>query len=80
MIERVLKSVEDRRAESLDGLREFLRIPSVSTKPEHRQDMQRCATWLADQPLRAVARGRLNPHTLNWRSRSNGSRPPVRRP
>src|SRR5205085_4600785 len=28
---------------------EFLRIPSVSTKPEHAPDLQRCANWLAAQ-------------------------------
>ncbi|HYN89889.1 MAG TPA: hypothetical protein VER55_15250, partial [Ardenticatenaceae bacterium] len=26
---------------------EFLRIPSISTLPEHRPDMERAATWLA---------------------------------
>src|SRR5262245_38741435 len=49
MLERVLETIEQRRAESVSGLKQFLRIPSVSTKPEHAQDMERCAQWLADQ-------------------------------
>jgi acetylornithine deacetylase/succinyl-diaminopimelate desuccinylase-like protein len=37
------------RAELFD----FLRIPSVSTRPEHRPDVERAAAWLADS-LRAM--------------------------
>jgi acetylornithine deacetylase/succinyl-diaminopimelate desuccinylase-like protein len=33
----------------LDELREFIAIPSVSTKSEHREDIQRCADWVAAQ-------------------------------
>jgi acetylornithine deacetylase/succinyl-diaminopimelate desuccinylase-like protein len=47
MIDRVLKTIDSRRTQSLDGLRALLRIPSVSTKPEHAPDMQRCAQSLA---------------------------------
>ena len=49
MIDAVLKDIDSRRAESLAGLCEFLAIPSVSTKPEHSPDMQKCANWLAKQ-------------------------------
>lgn len=49
MIDRVLNQIESRRAQSLEGLKDFLRIPSVSTKPEHAPDLQRCAKWLADK-------------------------------
>lgn len=49
MIDRVLQTIDSRRQQSLEGLREFLRIPSVSTKPDHKPDMQKCAAWLADQ-------------------------------
>jgi acetylornithine deacetylase/succinyl-diaminopimelate desuccinylase-like protein len=52
MLENVLQTIESRRQESLAGLKEFLAIPSVSTKPDHKPDMVRCANWLADQ-LRA---------------------------
>jgi len=34
------------QADNLDRLSEFLRIPSVSTSPEHRDDIQRAGNWL----------------------------------
>ena len=49
MLEQVLKTIEGRKDQSLAALKEFLGIPSVSTKPESAYDMTRCATWLADQ-------------------------------
>src|ERR687895_474729 len=49
MLEQVLKTVDQRTDQSLAALKEFLAIPSVSTKPDHAPDMLRCATWLADQ-------------------------------
>lgn len=49
MLERVLKTLEDRRDVSLKTLLDFLRIPSISTQGRHRDDMHRCAQWLADQ-------------------------------
>src|SRR5688500_1905989 len=49
MLEQVLKTIEGRKAQSISALQEFLRIPSVSTKPDHTPDMLKCATWLADQ-------------------------------
>jgi acetylornithine deacetylase/succinyl-diaminopimelate desuccinylase-like protein len=49
MIDRVLQTIESDRTRSLNGLMEFLRIPSVSTKPDHKPDMQRCASWVAEQ-------------------------------
>ena len=33
MLDAVLATIESRKVQSLAGLREFLRIPSVSTKP-----------------------------------------------
>lgn len=48
MIDRILSTLESRKDASLAALKEFLSIPSVSAKPEHAADMQRCATWLAD--------------------------------
>jgi acetylornithine deacetylase/succinyl-diaminopimelate desuccinylase-like protein len=33
----------------LDGLKEFLRIPSVSTLPEHKPDILRAAQFLVDE-------------------------------
>ena len=49
MLDRVLETIESRKHQSLALLKEFLSIPSVSTKPEHKADMQRCAAWVADQ-------------------------------
>jgi acetylornithine deacetylase/succinyl-diaminopimelate desuccinylase-like protein len=36
-----------REASSLARLKQFLAIPSVSTRSEHRDDVARCAAWLA---------------------------------
>jgi acetylornithine deacetylase/succinyl-diaminopimelate desuccinylase-like protein len=49
MLDQVLKTLDGRKPASLAALKEFLAIPSVSTKPQHQPDMQRCATWVADQ-------------------------------
>lgn len=45
--------IESRREEHLDELKEFLRIPSVSTKSEHAKDIERAAHWVAEK-LRAA--------------------------
>lgn len=39
----------DTRDERLDSYRAFLRIPSIGALPEHREDMVRAATWLAER-------------------------------
>lgn len=49
MLDRALATIDARRKPSLDLLTDFLRIPSVSTKPEHAGDLVRCAQWLAGQ-------------------------------
>jgi acetylornithine deacetylase/succinyl-diaminopimelate desuccinylase-like protein len=49
MLDAVLTTIDSRREQSLATLKEFLAVPSVSTKPDHKQEMVRCATWLADQ-------------------------------
>jgi acetylornithine deacetylase/succinyl-diaminopimelate desuccinylase-like protein len=49
MLNTVLQQIDANRPQSLEGLKSFLRIPSVSTKPEHQPDMQRCAQFVADQ-------------------------------
>jgi len=37
------------RPRFLRDLAEFLRFPSVSSRPENREDVRRCAEWLAEQ-------------------------------
>jgi len=37
------------REQFLEVLKEFLAIPSISTSPEHKADVQRCADWVADR-------------------------------
>ena len=49
MLANVLRTIDDRKDAAVVALTEFLRIPSVSTKPDHAPEMRRCATWLADQ-------------------------------
>jgi acetylornithine deacetylase/succinyl-diaminopimelate desuccinylase-like protein len=46
-LQSVLETIDSNRAQSLAALKELLAIPSVSTKPEHKPDMQRCAEWLS---------------------------------
>ena len=59
MVEQVLGTIDSGREASLAGLREFLGIPSVSTKPEHAGDLRRCAQWLASQLQSAGLRAEL---------------------
>src|SRR6266704_3580006 len=49
MLDKVLTRIDSQRRQSLEGLKSFLRIPSVSTKPDHKPDMQRCAQFLVEQ-------------------------------
>src|SRR3954449_6871434 len=39
-------SVENQRERYLQELKEFLRIPSISTDPERSGDVRRCAEWV----------------------------------
>jgi acetylornithine deacetylase/succinyl-diaminopimelate desuccinylase-like protein len=45
----ILGFIESHQAEYLDELKEFLRIPSISTRNEHRADIERAAGWLAER-------------------------------
>ena len=40
---------EQHHSQYLDGLRAFLRIPSVSTLSEHKPDIQRAAAFVRDE-------------------------------
>jgi acetylornithine deacetylase/succinyl-diaminopimelate desuccinylase-like protein len=45
--------IESKREDHLNELKELLRIPSVSTKSEHKPDIERAAYWVAEK-LRAA--------------------------
>lgn len=49
----IIGYLESSRERHLEELKEFLRIPSVSAKSEHRPDMQRAAEWLVERMLEA---------------------------
>ncbi|MBI1750079.1 MAG: dipeptidase [Acidobacteria bacterium] len=43
----VLSLVEREKERVLSALRQLIAIPSISTKPENRKEVERCAEWLA---------------------------------
>ncbi len=45
----VFAHVEHEKGRYLEELKDYLRIPSVSTDPEHQGDVERCADWLCDR-------------------------------
>jgi acetylornithine deacetylase/succinyl-diaminopimelate desuccinylase-like protein len=48
LAERAVAHAHGHRRQSLDELKEFVRIPSVSAQPQHARDVKRCADWLAN--------------------------------
>src|SRR5579863_4744069 len=50
---KLIEYIDSRRDENLRELKEFLRISSVSTKSEHKPDIEQAARWVADK-LRAA--------------------------
>src|SRR5215471_15707340 len=48
-----LEYAHQNRERFLEELKDFLTIPSISTSPEHKADVERCAQWVAGQ-LRAL--------------------------
>ena len=64
-MEQVWKEYQEKNKDRfLDEMLELLRIPSVSAKSEHKEDMQRCADAVRQRLLEAGVR----------QSRSNGNR------
>jgi len=45
----LIEYIESKREDHLNELKEFLRIPSVSTKSENKPDIERAAHWVADK-------------------------------
>ena len=68
MLNSVLAAIESRRQQSVDDLKEFLRFPSISAKPEHQKDVAGCAAWLAE---------RLRAATLHAQVLATGGHPAV---
>jgi acetylornithine deacetylase/succinyl-diaminopimelate desuccinylase-like protein len=54
----VIDFIESHRADYLEELKDFLRIPSVSTRTEHKADIERAASWVADK-LRSAGMERV---------------------
>jgi acetylornithine deacetylase/succinyl-diaminopimelate desuccinylase-like protein len=50
---KTLTYAQQHQARFLAELKEFLRIPSISTLPEHRPDVERAALWLQERLLEA---------------------------
>jgi acetylornithine deacetylase/succinyl-diaminopimelate desuccinylase-like protein len=54
-MEKILKYIDENRQRFLDELFDFIRIPSVSSKPEHKKDMIRATEYIKDKLLEAGA-------------------------
>jgi len=50
---KALEIIDSHQTEYLEELKEFLRIPSVSTRLEHKPDIERAAGWVAERLRRA---------------------------
>src|SRR5437667_11817780 len=48
----ILKFIDENKSRYEEELKEFLRIPSISTSPEHKSEMLRCAEWVAAEMKR----------------------------
>src|ERR1700683_5316916 len=57
----LIEYIEQNRDQNLEELKEFLRIPSVSTKSEHKKDIERAAQWVADK-LRGAGMQKVEVH------------------
>ena len=49
----VLGRIEEHKESYLEQLKEYLRIPSVSTDPNHKEDVLRCADFVAERMTEA---------------------------
>ena len=49
----VLTRIDGEKERYLEELKEYLRIPSVSTDPEHREDVLRCSEFVVEQLRKA---------------------------
>jgi acetylornithine deacetylase/succinyl-diaminopimelate desuccinylase-like protein len=49
LLDQVLARLDAGQAEALERLKDFLRIPSISTDPAHRGDVRQAAEWLRNE-------------------------------
>ncbi|MBI1803853.1 MAG: dipeptidase [Ignavibacteriae bacterium] len=52
-MDQILEYIEGNKSRYLDELRDLLSIPSISTNPENKPDLERCAQWIGDH-MRSV--------------------------
>jgi acetylornithine deacetylase/succinyl-diaminopimelate desuccinylase-like protein len=57
----VARFVKDRRPRHLDQLKELLALPSISTDPDHANDVKRAADWVANR-LKAAGCSKVKIH------------------
>jgi acetylornithine deacetylase/succinyl-diaminopimelate desuccinylase-like protein len=48
----ILKFIDENKSRYEEELKAFLRIPSISTSPDHKAEMLRCADWVAEEMKR----------------------------
>jgi acetylornithine deacetylase/succinyl-diaminopimelate desuccinylase-like protein len=53
--------VQSKRKESLEELKELLRIPSVSTDSTRKEDVARCASWVSERMRKAGLEAKILP-------------------
>src|ERR1700731_4884639 len=73
--------IDSKRDQNLAELKEFLRIPSVSTKSENKPDIERAAKWLAEK-LRDAGMEKIEiiptkPHPLVYAESKHIAGPPT---
>jgi acetylornithine deacetylase/succinyl-diaminopimelate desuccinylase-like protein len=56
-MERIHRYIDDNKQRYLDELKRFLAIPSISTSPENKADILRCADWVADHMKKIGMKG-----------------------
>ena len=78
-----LQFTQENRSRFLDELKDFIRIPSISTDPAAKADMQRAAEWVAGQlrslGMRECGKSHPQPGTL-WYTPSRWMQAPKNRP
>lgn len=64
-MEKVLAYLKDNESRYIADLCEYVKFPSVSAQPAHKQDMERAAKWLAERARSAGLQARLVPTAGN---------------